>query len=84
MPAHSEERKASVFLDGKIVDVWIGENKAQVNGTVKFIDAYNPDVVPIIYHNRTMLPLQFVAESLGCDVGWDSALQEVTVTYPSN
>jgi hypothetical protein len=28
-----------------------------------------------------MLPLRFIAESLGCQVNWNQARQLVTVTY---
>lgn len=28
-----------------------------------------------------MLPLRFVAESLGCDVGWDNDTRAITITY---
>ncbi|MGB9750529.1 MAG: stalk domain-containing protein [Caldisericia bacterium] len=29
-----------------------------------------------------MLPVRFVAENLGCEVGWDAKTQTVTITYP--
>jgi titin len=54
-----------------------------VNGIGTPIDPQNPNVAPIIVPpGRTMLPLRFIAESLGCQVDWNQALQEVTVTYP--
>jgi len=31
-----------------------------------------------------MLPVRFVAENLGCDVGWDPDTREVTITYPKD
>jgi Copper amine oxidase N-terminal domain. len=30
-----------------------------------------------------MLPIRFIAENLGCLVGWDDALKEVKITYPA-
>jgi len=36
------------------------------------------DVKPIV-NDRTMLPLRFVAESLGCNGGWDNDTR--TITY---
>lgn len=47
------------------------------------MDPDNPDVVPItIPPGRTMLPVRFVAEALGCWVGWEPRTQEVMVAYP--
>jgi len=75
------EQKTSVTLGGKVIELWIGENRAMVNGREEFIDPDNPDVVPIILPpGRTMLPLRFIAEKLGCEVGWDGQTSTVTVT----
>ncbi|MGB9730180.1 MAG: copper amine oxidase N-terminal domain-containing protein, partial [Thermoprotei archaeon] len=38
-------------------------------------------VVPEIINGRTMLPLRFVAESLGADVQWDGTTKTITITY---
>ncbi len=35
------------------------------------------DPAPIIVNNRTMLPIRFVSESLGFDVGWNGKTREV-------
>ncbi|MGB9808516.1 MAG: stalk domain-containing protein [Caldanaerobacter sp.] len=32
-------------------------------------------------NGRTMLPLRFVAENLGCDVQWDGTTKTITITY---
>jgi uncharacterized protein len=38
--------------------------------------------VPLIMPpGRTMLPLRFIAETLGCQVEWDAATRRVTITY---
>jgi len=52
-----------------------------VNGVQKFIDASNNKVYPEIVNGRTMIPLRFVAENLGCDVQWDPNTQTITITY---
>lgn len=63
--------------------MWIGQNTALVNGVEKQIDADNSSVAPLIIPpGRTMLPLRFISENLGCQVEWDSGLREVKVTYP--
>ena len=65
-----------------------GTNQTEINNglTNKYInslavDSNNHDVKPIIVNDRTMLPLRFVAESLGCEVGWDNDTRTITITY---
>ena len=53
-----------------------------MNGKSTPIDSTNPKVVPQILNSRTMLPLRFVAESLGADVQWEASTQTITITYP--
>ena len=75
-------RKVTVTLDGGVVELWIGESRARVNGVERFIDENNPKVMPIIVPpGRTMLPLRFIAESLGAEVDWEPQDQKVTVAY---
>jgi len=51
-----------------------------VNGTTKWIDDTNHKVVPEIINGRTMLPLRFVAESLGSTVDWNGDTKTITIT----
>jgi hypothetical protein len=37
------------------------------------------DVAAIIVNSRTLLPLRFVAENLGCVVTWDPVGRTVTI-----
>jgi hypothetical protein len=37
----------------------------------------------MVVNGRTVLPLRFVAENLGCAIGWDGATQTITLTYPN-
>lgn len=75
------ERKVSITTAAKTIELWIDNNIARVNGVNTPIDQDNDSVKPVILPpGRTMLPLRFIAENLGCDVGWDGNLQQVTVT----
>ena len=38
-------------------------------------------VAPAIIGGHTMIPLRFVAENLGCLIGWDQGTRSVTVVY---
>ncbi|MHB8107234.1 MAG: stalk domain-containing protein [Candidatus Cryosericum sp.] len=74
-------RKVTVKRKDRTVELWIGKNIARVNGTAKNIDADDYRVVPIIMNARTLLPLRFVAESVGLDVHWSDAARMVTITW---
>lgn len=73
------ERKVTVTLGDKVINLWIGNPEAFVNGSPVPIDPENPRVKPLIHQNRTMLPLRFVAESLGAEVQWNPADRSIRV-----
>jgi len=76
------EKKVTVSLGSNSIELWIGKSVAKINGVDTPIDVTNPNVVPEIINSRTMLPLRFVTESLGCDVQWNGTTNAVTITYP--
>jgi hypothetical protein len=76
------EQKVTIVRNGTTLTLWIGKNTAEIDGKWVSIDT-NPAVVPIISHGRTLLPLRFVAESLGLDVQWDASTKTVTILYGS-
>ena len=57
-----------------VVKITIGQNVGYINGVAKELDA-----APIIVESRTMLPVRFVAEAFGAEVGWDGATSTATV-----
>jgi len=75
------EKKVTVILGSKTIELWIGKSIAKVNGIDTPIDSTNSKVVPEIINSRTMLPLRFVTENLGCDVQWDGITKTITITY---
>ena len=75
------ERKVTVSLGSTTIELWIGKSVAKVNGVDTPIDSTNSKVVPEIINSRTMLPLRFVTENLGCDVQWDGTTKTITITY---
>lgn len=72
----------TILLDGTELQLVIGKSSALVNGKATPVDSTNPKVVPLILNSRTMLPLRFIAESLGADVQWEGSAQTITITYP--
>lgn len=76
------EKKVTVTLKDKTVEMWIGINIARVNG-----EEISIDEAPFIHEGRTVLPLRFVGESLNMEVGWNDAEKEVILynsTYVRN
>lgn len=79
------EQKVTIALNGKTIELWIGRNTAMVNGTAVPIDSGSPEVAPVLADpGRTMIPLRFVSEQLGCQVDWEPATGEVKVSYPKS
>ncbi len=78
---NDSEKKVTVTLGANTIELWIGKSTAKVNGVSKPIDSTNSKVVPEIINSRTMLPLRFVTENLGCDVQWEETTKTITITY---
>ncbi|MCR4400969.1 MAG: stalk domain-containing protein [Syntrophomonadaceae bacterium] len=79
------EKKVTVRQESRVLELWVNRNTARVNGAESFIDPANPNVAPVILPpGRTMLPLRFIAENLGCRVEWDGSTREVRVTFPAS
>ena len=75
------ERKVTITLSSTTIELWIGKSTAKVNGVNTPIDPTNSKVVPEIINSRTMLPLRFVTENLGCTVEWDPKTRTITIVY---
>lgn len=67
-------RKATVTLGTHTIEIWIGSNQARADGANVPLD-----VAAMIVNSRTLLPLRFVAENLGCIVTWDPVGRTVTI-----
>ncbi|HWP96129.1 MAG TPA: stalk domain-containing protein [Syntrophomonadaceae bacterium] len=76
-------QKVTITFNGKTIELVIGDNNATLNGERVPIDPDNPEVTPILVDpGRTMIPLRFVMEQLGCQVEWDPSTQKVKISYP--
>ena len=52
----------------------VGKTTYTLNGEQKTMD-----VAPLIINSRTMLPVRYVAEALGAEIGWDGATSTATL-----
>ncbi len=78
-----KERKVSIkkgpseHHDPVLIELWIGSKKTSVNLKSVTIDVA-PKIVP---PGRTMVPLRFIAETLGSTVKWNPITREITMIY---
>jgi hypothetical protein len=76
------DKKVTINISSTKIELWIDKNYAYVNGNKVQIDSSNSKVTPIIVNSRTMLPIRFVAESIGAYVGWYPVDKSVLIVYP--
>ncbi len=69
-----ETRTVTVIANGKTVKIPVGDKVAYINGK-----QYELDQPAIILHNRTFVPLRFVAEALGFKVIWNGKERTITI-----
>ena len=56
--------------------MWLDKSNMIADGVNKTMD-----VAPVSINDRTMVPVRFAAENLGCTVGWNDAIKEVIIKY---
>lgn len=69
---------ASAHESGKLIYLPIGQQQVTVNGVASSLD-----VPAQILADRTMVPVRFVSETIGAEVGWDNTDRKVTITMGS-
>lgn len=55
--------------------MWIGSNRAYVNGQAIMLDT-----TPVIKENSTMVPVRFVSQAFGGEVDWNASTRTVTIS----
>ncbi len=65
-------------LDGGLA-LKIGSPLAVSADKTIMVDKENASVTPVIIESRTLMPVRFISENFGCDVGWDNDTRTVTV-----
>ncbi len=70
----AELQKVTITKGDTVIELFIGETTAYVNGNAVQLDA-----APFIDNDRTYLPVRFVSEYLGAIVYWDADTRTVTV-----
>jgi len=75
------ERRVICMLNDTMVELWINKPTAIVDEVEIQIDPNNPEVVPTIVDGRTMVPMRFLAENIGCEVEWVAETKEIILKY---
>lgn len=69
------QQKVTAAKDSVSIEMIIENSNILVNG-----NQVVSDVAPTLYNSRTLIPLRFLAEAIGCNVGWDGETNTVTIT----
>lgn len=68
------ERKVTLTTDEDKIELWIGRSDAKMNGkTLTLLSA------PEISNNVTMVPLRFISEGLGAEVGYNAETKGISI-----
>ncbi|KAA9005446.1 copper amine oxidase N-terminal domain-containing protein [Paenibacillus spiritus] len=71
-------KKASILLNGKTMEVYIGKSSYTVDGKTKRMDT-----AAVFKQSRTFVPLRFLYEGLGVSVNWDDSVKTVYISTKS-
>ncbi len=63
--------------DATTVNLAINNRRAYINGREVMLDQ-----AATLWNGRTMVPLRFVSEAMGAQVGWNEAMQLVSIDTP--
>ena len=72
------EKTTSQSLSG-VVALKVDNPNAYAKGAKTYVDTANLDIKPIVQNGRTLVPVRFISEKFGANVGWEDATQTVTV-----
>jgi hypothetical protein len=76
---NESERKILLTANNHRIEMWIGRTDIRVGGAPAEMD-----VEPTIINDRTLLPLRFVAENIGCPIEWIGSTREIMIVYASD
>ncbi|MCL1804631.1 MAG: beta-propeller domain-containing protein [Clostridiales bacterium] len=62
----------------------IGSPVAFANGRLLSLDKDSPDLAPVVYKTRTLVPLRVIGEYFGAEVGYDPASARATIRTPEH
>jgi hypothetical protein len=70
-----ETQTVTIVMDDTVLKLVIGEATYMLNG-----ESNAMDTEAVVIDGRTMVPVRFVSEALGMNVGWNASEKKVTIT----
>ena len=75
----NETRTAVIKQESDEIRYTVYQPKAYLNGEIMVMDTYG-----ILKDERTLVPIRFISELLGCTVNWDEKTATVVITSPKD
>ena len=75
----NETRTAVIKQDNDVIRYTVYQPMAYLNGEMMVMDTYG-----ILKDERTLVPIRFISELLGCKVEWDEKTATVVITSPKD
>lgn len=72
----ANERKITLEANGHKVQMYLGEKDIIADGETKQMD-----IAPEIINDRTMLPIRFAAENIGCQIEWIASTSQIVIVF---
>lgn len=69
-----KERKVTIKLGSKAINLFIGKKETTINGKTYILDC-----PPKIVSGRTFVPIRFISEALGADVKWIPSEERIVI-----
>lgn len=70
------DQRVTLESSGHTVIMWLDQKDILVDGVSSAVD-----VAPVAINSRTMLPVRFVVENVGCAIEWIGSTQEIIIVY---
>lgn len=86
LAAEDETAGSELFLNERLkgaVALYTNSMYGLAGQDLKIIDPTNELITPFIQNSRMLVPIRFIAESLGAEVSWDQPTQTATIVIGS-
>lgn len=68
-------------LPQDLIALHVGSPLTLFSGDIKTLDSENPNVVPIIHKDRTLIPLRAISEHFGADVSYNAKDRVANIVF---
>lgn len=75
-------RKVTYQLGDLSAYFWIDKKEAMVKIGSTYQRTIPMDAAPVIKNGRTLVPVRYVGEILGAEVGWEASTRTVSIVFP--